>query len=169
MLVYLRPETMLLETVKENLRRYREPSLSANAKPFESGAKGIGKNKSGRSGVTMINSWNFTSGSSVSKNKKAQHNWVIEHELKGNMLFFSKLLTIKLEPNGLYYLRLHWDRHFQGVAPSTSSSSRRPVDSLHIDIISSLNSQCKQIIHKVIEAPCPSRVVPWARFVGRAK
>lgn len=62
-LVYLRPETMLLETVKENFRRYWLPSLRVKILFLESVVNGIGRMRSGLPGHIMVRLTIFTSGS----------------------------------------------------------------------------------------------------------
>lgn len=71
-LVYLRPETMLFETVKHNLRRYRLPSLRVKRLLFELVVvNGNGNTRSDRPGHEMERFNIFTSGSLLSDfNKK---------------------------------------------------------------------------------------------------
>lgn len=71
-LVYLRPDTMLLVTWKENFRLCGLPSFSVNHKPLGFPSSGISRTMSGLSGE-RIDSWmNFTSGSRVSVVKEGK-------------------------------------------------------------------------------------------------
>ena len=65
-LVYLRPKTILLETVKLNLRRYWLPSLRVKRILLELLPNGIGKMRSGRPGHSIVRLCIFTSGSLLS-------------------------------------------------------------------------------------------------------
>lgn len=70
-LAYFRPETILLETVKDNLRWYRLPSLRVKSLLFDLVGNGIGKTRSGRPGHRIERLSIFTSGSLHSELQQA--------------------------------------------------------------------------------------------------
>lgn len=65
-LVYLRPDTMLLLTWKENFKRYLLPSFKVNHKPVGFPFSGIGRTMSDLPGETIDRLKIFTSASRVS-------------------------------------------------------------------------------------------------------
>ena len=65
-LVYLRPETMLLETEKMNFKRYLLPSLSVKRHFLGAIVNGIGRTRSGLPGLSIVRLTIFTSGSLLS-------------------------------------------------------------------------------------------------------
>jgi len=65
-LVYFKPDTILLFTWKVNFNRYWLPSFRVNHKPFGFPSSGMGRTMSSLSGDTIDKLVIFTSGSKIS-------------------------------------------------------------------------------------------------------